>query len=112
MRYDKHTTVLLIWLCIYEYADQGMCRAAEHMTPVQVGEMLERPSAWPHFQHLQNVSTLQSALETFNEERGHPRERMPLLADLVSAGREDLVRAIAAAGLMHDHQLYQQRREP
>ena len=64
--------------------------------------MLERPSAWPYFQNLRDISALRSALEAFNEERGHPKERMPVLADLASTGRNDLIRAIGTAGLTHN----------
>ena len=71
---------------------------ASLVKPVQVGEMLDRLSAWPRFQHLRDISALKSALEAYAEEQGHPRQRMPTLADLVSTGREDLVRAIGSAG--------------
>ena len=62
--------------------------------------MLERPSAWPHFQHLRDWAALKRALEDFNREQGGPKQRMPVLADLVSAGRDDLVQAIKAAGVI------------
>ena len=61
--------------------------------------MLERTPAWPHFQHLRDQGALKSALEDFNREQGGPRQQMPVLADLVSAGRGDLVQAIKAAGV-------------
>lgn len=60
--------------------------------------MLERPSAWPHFQHLRDAGALKAALEAFNKEQGGPRGRMPLISDLAAAGRDDLARAIDAAG--------------
>ena len=61
--------------------------------------MLDRPSSWPHFQHLRDTKTLKGALEAFIREQGYPKQCMPPLSDLVSMGREDLVRAINAAGL-------------
>ena len=64
--------------------------------------MLERPSARPYFQNLRDISALKSALEAFNEERGHPKERMPVLADLISTGRGYLARAIGTAGVTHN----------
>jgi hypothetical protein len=67
-------------------------------TLAQVGEMLERPSAWPHFQHLRDWDALRSALEEFNREQGGSKQQMPVLANLASAGREDLVQVIRAAG--------------
>lgn len=72
-----------------------------HSVVVQVGEMLERPSAWPHFRHLRDQGALKSALEDFNREQGGPRQQMPVYTDIVSAGRGDLVQAIKAAGDSH-----------
>ena len=69
--------------------------------------MLDRPSAWPHFQHLRSSDVLKSALEAYTEEQGHPKQRMPTLANLISTGREDLVRAIKAAGLTYKSLLCQ-----
>lgn len=64
--------------------------------------MLERPPAWPHFRHLRDMSALKHALEAHNAEQGYARERMPVLAALIRAGRDDLVRAIGAAGLLRE----------
>ena len=61
--------------------------------------MLERPSAWPHFRHLrEDPSALEEALRAFSRAQGGPEKRMPLIAELEAAGREDLIKVIHAAG--------------
>ena len=62
--------------------------------------MLERPSAWPHFRHLrEDLKALEAALQAFSRAQGAPEKRMPLIAELEAAGREDLIKVIHAAGV-------------
>ena len=62
--------------------------------------MLERPSAWPHFRHLrEDPSALEAALREFSRAQGGPEKRMPLIAELEAAGREDLIQVVHAAGV-------------
>ena len=86
-----------------------MLRLLSASDALQVGEMLERPSAWPHFQHLRGMGALKSALEAHNMEQGHARDAMPVLTALARTGRDDLVRAIGAAGLVHELLQWQAR---
>ncbi|CAK0783921.1 hypothetical protein CVIRNUC_007121 [Coccomyxa viridis] len=65
-------------------------------------EMLERPSAWPHFRHLrEDPLALEAALRAFSRAQGGPEKHMPLIAELEAAGREDLTKVIHAAGGSH-----------
>ena len=62
--------------------------------------MLERPSAWPHFRHLRkDPAALEAALWAFSRAQGCPERRMPRIAELDAAGREDLIKVIRAAGV-------------
>ncbi len=64
----------------------------------QVGEMLERPSAWPRFQSLREPRKLRFEIEAFVKEQGMPRGTMPAPATLADANRQDLFNAIRKAG--------------
>ena len=47
-----------------------------HATPAQVGRMLERPSAWPHHQHLRDVRVLRAELAAFLRDQGLPPKKV------------------------------------
>ena len=61
--------------------------------------MLERPTAWPRFQNLEDLAALKAELQAFLKQQRLPQDALPPPAALRDAGRQELLNAINQAGV-------------